>query len=145
MQLPPWLDATNMLSDAREGLPSRIPRPEPLVSPRTASELEAWRKLEAASRERLDAAVREWLTHGRWPADLSATDGYLLSIRIGEAEAWLNARPNGVEWNWEPAAIVEEMLIACWSESFLERHCNRMSWCVASYGCGRESAGSFAA
>ena len=143
MQLPAWLEATNMIVAAIAPLPAHHTRPQTLVSPRTEVEMEAWKTQESARRERLDSAVREWLSRGRWPATLDATDGYLLTVRIAAAIDWLELGHFEVVVEYSPLVILEALLIDGWADSFLEQHCRRLSFEMSAYFCGRESAGTF--
>jgi hypothetical protein len=105
--------------------------------------MEAWKKEEAGRRDRLDASVRAWLTADRWPADLDATDGYLLLLRLRAAMHWLDLGRCGIVVETTPTKLLEALLIEGWTEYFLEQHCSRLRWYEASYFCGRESAGTF--
>jgi len=144
MQLPAWLEATNMLATAIEPLPASFPRPGSLVSPQTEAELEAWTTQEAERRERLDSAVREWLSRDHWPVTLDATDGFLLVLRIAAARDWLELGHHGIVVESKPTEILEALLIDGWSDSFLEQHCREVRYRMAEYSCGFNDSGGFA-
>lgn len=116
-----------------------------MIAPHSPAELAAWQTAEAARRATLDAAVRAWLTHGQWPATLDATDAYLLRLRLHAATTWLDLGRCGLVADATPPTLLEGLLLAGWSEYFLEQHCRRLSEEMSSYILGRERAGCFAA
>jgi hypothetical protein len=143
MKLPIWLDAQNDLQDALLALPSQFPRPTTLVSPRTEVELEAWRQVEALRRAKLDAAIRLWLTDRIWPADLDATDGWLLGLRICAAKDWLGLGRVGVVFAAHQTTLLMQLLIEGWVKCFLEKYLSELEYRRAGYLCGRDDAGGF--
>ncbi len=143
MRLPIWLDAKNELHTALAELPTKFPRPDALISPRTEAEMEVWRQLEASRRAKLDDAVRERLSHHRWPSILDATDGWLLSVRIRFATDWLDLGSVGTVFAEHPTTLMMQLLIDGWAECFLEQHLRELEYRKAQYSCGHAGAGGF--
>jgi hypothetical protein len=137
MKLPVWLDAQNEIDKGLCTLPAVFPRPDTLVSPRTDAELEAWRRLETTRRETINAVVRTWVAHHRWPDTLDMADGYFIFLRLCAAKDWLDLGTVGAVAAEHPTALLSQLVIEGWSECFLAHHLRELEYRQAEFSCGR--------
>lgn len=121
--------------------PCAAARPQWLTSPLHETDLETWIAREAAARERLDEAVRAWLSAGHWPSTLSAEDGFRLLLRLRAARLWLLAASQ-MPVPWMPARVmVEWLLVDSWAYAFLDDFLEVLRYRMAMYHCGVDDAG----
>ena len=103
---------------------------------------------EERRRNRLDEAVREWLSRYRWPLDLDSTDRWLLSERLFCAIHWLRAA-HALPSKLRPvlpdmhAEILEALLIEIWPQIFLGQYEGKLQYLIHLYVSSAESMGKF--
>lgn len=141
MKIPLWLDAKNDLDRGMVTLPARLPRPNRLISPRTDSELSAWRRQEALKRKKLNDIMVEWLKSRKWPAKLDIANGYLLHLRLHMVSDWLDAGIVATIQEDTKEQLLKTLLIDGWEECFLDHHISELEYRKAEYANGRWDAG----
>jgi hypothetical protein len=109
--------------------------PQPLALPQDRRQLAKWLQEEASTRERLDAAVLEWLNRRRWPADLDDMDRRFLTERLFYAIHWLRAAhvlPKEMRPDTHPN-LLEALLIDVWHHVFLGEYEGRLQHLIHLY------------
>lgn len=101
-----------------------LPRADPPLTPPQLDSrdgLEEWIATEKTNRTRIDAIVREWISHRQWPPGLTLSDSRLIALRFDSAIRWVSLATH-VRWPVPHTenALLRTVLIDAWPEAMEE-------------------------